>query len=156
MPARSTPAFVKRINKAAREEDYDADHRDETGEWVFKGNTSLPSLGSLFAPTPGRARLQIWPHAATLPLFRLMAGGTKTRFGRLRKGVASLLIVTISTPETDIYTPVAADTASPCSSMPESNTRCQEITSSTYSPPPLLALNEASLESFGAAWGRRM
>ena len=37
----SEQAFVKRINKAAREEDYDADHLGETGEWLFKGNTSL-------------------------------------------------------------------------------------------------------------------
>ncbi len=40
-------AFVRRINKAAREEDYDADHLDETGEWMFSYRSSLRALGSL-------------------------------------------------------------------------------------------------------------
>jgi hypothetical protein len=100
-------AFEKRINKAAREEDYDADHLGETGEWLFKGNSSLVSLGSL--------RTNIWrgtaadlaarDRIAIVPTYGWW--NKRPNLEGYIKASHYALIVTIDTPETDIYTPVA-------------------------------------------------
>lgn len=100
-------AFEKRINKAAREEDYDADHLGETGEWLLKGNSSLVSLGSL--------RTNIWrgtaadlaarDRIAIVPTYGWW--NKRPNLEGYIKASHYALIVTIDTPETDIYTPVA-------------------------------------------------
>lgn len=103
----SEQAFVKRINKAAREDDYDADHLGETGEWLFKGNTSLVSLGSL--------RTNVWRGTAADLAARGKIAVVPTygwwnkrpNLEGYLKASHYALIVTIRTPETDIYTPVA-------------------------------------------------
>ena len=100
-------AFVKLINKAAREEDYDANHLGETGEWMLKGNTSLRSLGSL--------RSNIWSGTAADLAARgqvvvVPTYGWWNKRPNLQgyvKACHYALIVSIRTPETDIYTPVA-------------------------------------------------
>lgn len=109
----SEQAFVKRINKAAREEDYDADHLGETGEWLFKGNTSLVSLGSL--------RSNIWrgtaadlaarDRIAVVPTYGWW--NKRPNLEGYIKASHYALVVTIATPETDIYTPVATQIGIP-------------------------------------------
>jgi hypothetical protein len=116
MPKRAqetTQAFVKRINKAAREDGYDADHLDETGEWMLKGNTSLPSLGSL--------RSNIWrgtaadlaarDHIAIVPTYGWW--NKRPNLEGYIKSTHYALVVTITTPDTDIYTPVATQIGVP-------------------------------------------
>jgi hypothetical protein len=104
----SLDAFQKRINKAEREEDYDdASHLDETGEWLFKHNTSLPSLGSLRTNTwSGSAiDLSVRHHIAVVPTYGWW--NKRPNLEGYMKSSHYALIATISTPDTDIYTPVA-------------------------------------------------
>lgn len=106
-------AFEKRINKAAREEDYDANHLDETGEWLFKGNSSIVSLGSL--------RTNIWrgtaadlaarDRIAVVPTYGWW--NKRPNLEGYIKASHYALVVTITTPETDIYTPVATEIGMP-------------------------------------------
>jgi hypothetical protein len=100
-------AFVKRINKEAREEGYDANHLDETGEWLFKANTSLVSLGSLRSNTwqGTAADLAARGHIAVVPTYGWW--NKRPNLGGYVKASHYALVVTIVTPETDIYTPVA-------------------------------------------------
>lgn len=109
----SEQAFIKRINKAAREDGYDADHLGETGEWLFKNNTSLVSLGSL--------RTNVWRGTAADLAARGKIAVVPTygwwnkrpNLEGYLKASHYALIVTIKTPETDIYTPVATTIGTP-------------------------------------------
>jgi hypothetical protein len=106
-------AFIKRINKAAREEDYDADHFGETGEWLFKGNSSLVSLGSV--------RTNVWRGTAADLAARGKIAVVPTygwwnkrpNLEGYLKASHYALVVTIETPETDIYTTVATQIGVP-------------------------------------------
>jgi len=103
----SEQAFIKRINKAAREDDYDADHLGETGEWLFKNNTSLVSLGSLRTNVwrGSAADLAARGKIAVVPTYGWW--NKRPNLEGYLKSSHYALIVTIETPETDIYTPVA-------------------------------------------------
>lgn len=109
----SVAAFEKRINKAAREKTYDAEHLSETGEWIFKGNTSLPSLGSLRSNIwKGRAvDLAARDHIAVVPTYGWW--NKRPNLHGYMKASHYALIATITTPETDIYTPVATEIGAP-------------------------------------------
>jgi hypothetical protein len=109
----TTQAFVRRINKAAREDDYDADHFGETGEWIFKNNTSLPSLGSLRSNIwRGKAAdLAARDHIAVVPTYGWW--NKRPNLEGYIKASHYALIVTITTPETDIYTAVATQIGVP-------------------------------------------
>ena len=101
--------FQTRINKAMRDDDYDADHRDETGSWLFKGNQALATLGSVHSNiwTGTAADLAARGHIAVFPTY-----GWWNRRPNLKgyeKSSRYALIATITTPETDIYTPVATE-----------------------------------------------
>ena len=103
----SVQAFQKRINKAEREDHYDADHLGETGEWRFKGNTSLPTLGSLRSNTWSGIAIDLAArdHITVVPTY-----GWWNKRPNLEGYVKSshyALIATITTPDTDIYTSVA-------------------------------------------------
>ena len=109
----SVVAFQKRINKAEREEDYDANHLGETGEWLFKGNTSLPTLGSLRSNTWSGSAIDLAAreHIAVVPTY-----GWWNKRPNLEGYVKSshyALIATITTPDTDIYTAVATQIGVP-------------------------------------------
>lgn len=103
----SAQAFEKRINKAAREQDYDADHFGDTGKWLLQWNSSLVSLGSV--------RTNIWQgtaadlaardRIAVVPTYGWW--NKRPNLEGYVKASHYALIVTIATPETDIYTPVA-------------------------------------------------
>jgi len=103
----SEQAFIKRINKAAREDDYDADHLGETGEWLFKNNTSLVSLGSLRTNVwrGSAADLAARGKIAVVPTYGWW--NKRPNLEGYLKASHYALIVSIETPETDIYTPVA-------------------------------------------------
>lgn len=99
--------FEQRVNKAARDEEYDGNNFGETGEWVFKGNDPLLTLGSI--------RSNIW-HGLAADLAARGHIGVYPTYGwwnkrpNLRgyeKASYYALVATITTPETDIYTPVA-------------------------------------------------
>lgn len=99
--------FEKRINKAAREEDYDADHRQESGVWQFKQSDSLTTSGCIHSNlwTGSAADLAARGHIAIFPTY-----GWWNKRPNLRaydKTSHYALVATITTPETDIYTPVA-------------------------------------------------
>jgi hypothetical protein len=106
-------AFQKRINKAIRDEDYDADHLDETGSWVFKGNQPMFSLGSIHSNTwTGQAAdLAAREFLAVHPTY-----GWWNRRPNLKgyeKDCKYSLVASITTPTTDIYTPVAVEIGTP-------------------------------------------
>ena len=105
-------AFVKRINKAAREEDYDADPIGETGEWLLKGN-SLVSLGSIRSNiwTGTAADLAARDRIAIVPTYGWW--NKRPNLEGYIKASHYALIVTIRTPETNIYTPVATQIGVP-------------------------------------------
>jgi hypothetical protein len=99
--------FQERINKAARDEDYEDDPHKETGAWQFKSNQSLSALGSVRSNvwTGKAADLATRGYIAVYPTY----GWWNKRPNLLgyEKSSHYALIATISTPETDIYTPVA-------------------------------------------------
>ncbi len=100
-------AFIKRINKAARQKDYDDEHRGETGEWMFPYRSPLRALGSLRSNVwrGTAADLAARGKIAVVPTY-----GWWNRRPNLEgyvKACHYALIVSITTPETDIYTPVA-------------------------------------------------
>lgn len=100
-------AFIRRINKAAREDGYDANPIGETGEWMFPYRSPLRALGSL--------RSNVWKGTAADLAARgkiavVPTYGWWNRRPNLEgyiKACHYALIVSITTPETDIYTPVA-------------------------------------------------
>ena len=106
-------AFVKRINKAAREDGYDDDPIGETGEWLFKGNSSLVSLGSIRTNTwkGTAADLAARDRIAVLPTYGWW--NKRPNLEGYIKASHYALVVTIETPATDIYTPVAAQVGVP-------------------------------------------
>lgn len=106
-------AFVKRINKAAREEDYDADPIGETGEWLFRHNSSLVSLGSIRSNIwkGSAADLAARDRIAVIPTYGWW--NKRPNLEGYVKASHYALVVTIRTPETDIYTPVATEIGVP-------------------------------------------
>lgn len=106
--ARETFAqFQKRINKAAREDDYDDDPLGETGTWLFKGNHPLSALGSVRSNMwQGEAAdLAARGYIAVYPTYGWW--NKRPNLKGYEKSSNYALVVTITTPETDIYTPVA-------------------------------------------------
>lgn len=106
--ARETLAqFQKRINKAARADDYDDDPLNETGTWLLKGNHPLSALGSIRCNTwTGEAAdLAARGHIAVYPTYGWW--NKRPNLKGYEKSSHYALVATITTPETDIYTPVA-------------------------------------------------
>ena len=108
-PLESVPAFEQRINRAAREEDYEAAGLGDPG-WRFGyANRSLTSIGSLHCDTwRGRAvDLASRGHIAVYPTMGWW--NKRPHLEGWKKSARYSLIVTIATPgvETNIYTPVA-------------------------------------------------
>jgi hypothetical protein len=99
--------FQQRINKAARDEDYDDDPINETGTWLFKGNQTLSALGSVRSNVwTGRAvDLAARGHITIYPTYGWW--NKRPNLQGYEKSSHYALMVTITTPETDIYTPVA-------------------------------------------------
>ncbi|GEP60429.1 S8 family peptidase [Reyranella soli] len=99
--------FEKRINKAVREDGYDADHRQESGEWTLRLNDSLTTTGSIHSNiwTGTAADLAARGHIAVFPTYGWW--NKRPNLNAFEKTSHYALIATISTPETDIYTPVA-------------------------------------------------
>ncbi len=109
----SSEAFIKRINKAVRETNYDSDHFEETGEWLFKGNSRLRSLGSLRSNTwtGTAADLAARGEIAVVPTYGWW--NKRPNLEGYEKECSYSLAVSITTPETDIYTPVATQIGVP-------------------------------------------
>jgi hypothetical protein len=103
----SVQQFQKRINKAAREDGYEADHHQDTGSWTFKQNLSLATSGSIHSNiwTGTAADLAARGHIAVFPTYGWW--NKRPNLNAYEKTSHYALIATISTPETDIYTPVA-------------------------------------------------
>jgi hypothetical protein len=103
----SVDRFRKRINKAAREDGYDDTAQQETGQWIFPLNGTLVSVGSvrsnLWAGTA--ADLAARGHIGIYPTYGWW--NKRPRLKGYEKSCRYALIVSITTPETDIYTPVA-------------------------------------------------
>ena len=99
--------FEERINKAARDDHYEDDPHKETGSWLFKSNQSLSSLGSVRSNvwTGKAADLAARGHIAVYPTYGWW--NKRPNLMGYEKSSQYALIATISTPETDIYTPVA-------------------------------------------------
>ncbi len=106
--AESLVAFEQRINRAARESDYDGDHLGETGSWTLKTNHWLTSSGSVHSNiwTGTAADLAARGHIAVFPTYGWW--NKRPNLEAWNKISHYALIVTIQTPETDIYTPVAS------------------------------------------------
>lgn len=106
--ARETvPQFEKRINKAARDEDYDADHRQESGSWQFRQPATLTTSGCIHSNlwTGSAADLAARGHIAIFPTYGWWNKRPNLRaYDRISHYA---LVATITTPETDIYTSVA-------------------------------------------------
>ncbi|MDX8404582.1 MAG: S8 family peptidase [Mariprofundus sp.] len=107
-PLESEPAFHQRINKQARDEEYQSGATQDSGEWML--GEKLCKNGSIHSDTwhGTAAELAARRHIAVFPV----AGWWKERSNLERWGKQAryALIVTIRTPEveTDIYTPVAS------------------------------------------------
>jgi hypothetical protein len=100
--------FQERINKAARTEDYADDPHNETGSWIFRSNQGLSALGSIRSNiwTGPAADLAARGYIAVYPTYGWW--NKRPNLGGYEKSSHYALIATITTPETDIYTPVAA------------------------------------------------
>jgi len=107
-PLESEQAFHQRINKQARDEEYQSGATQDSGEWTLGEN--LCKTGSIHSDTwhGTAAELAARRHIAVFPV----VGWWKERknLERWGKQARYALIVTIRTPEveTDIYTPVAS------------------------------------------------
>ena len=99
--------FQERINKAARDNDYDEDPINETGAWLFKGNQTLSALGSVRSNvwTGFAADLAARGYIAVYPTYGWW--NKRPNLQGYEKSSYYALVATITTPETDIYTPVA-------------------------------------------------
>lgn len=99
--------FQRRVNKAARDEEYEVDHRLDTGSWTFPWNRSLVSLGSVHSNKwkGTAADLANRGHIAVFPTYGWW--NKRPNLDAYEKTSHYALVVTITTPETDIYTPVA-------------------------------------------------
>jgi hypothetical protein len=100
-------AFQKRINKAAREDEYQGDHRQETGSWTFRQNHSLVTSGSIHSNIwqGTAADLAARGHIAVYPTYGWW--NKRPNLKAYEKTSKYALVATIATPETDIYTAVA-------------------------------------------------
>jgi hypothetical protein len=100
--------FEKRINKAARENNYDGDHRQESGSWQFNQTDSLMTSGSVHSNlwTGTAADLAARGHVAIFPTYGWW--NKRPNLKAYDKISHYALVVTITTPETDIYTSVAS------------------------------------------------
>jgi hypothetical protein len=105
----TVPQFQGRINRAVRDEDYDGDHRAETGAWLFKGNQALATLGSVHSNiwSGTAADLASRGHIGVFPTYGWW--NKRPNLKGYEKASNYALIATITTPETDIYTPVATE-----------------------------------------------
>ena len=107
-PLESEQAFHQRINKQARDEEYQSGSTQDSGDWMLGEN--LCKNGSIDSDTwhGTAAELATRRHIAVFPV----VGWWKERknLERWGKQARYALIVTIRTPEveTDIYTPVAS------------------------------------------------
>ncbi len=99
--------FQKRINKAAREDDYDDDPLNETGSWLIPSNHPLSALGSVRSNvwTGEAADLAARGHIAVYPTYGWW--NKRPNLKGYEKSTHYSLVATIMTPATDIYTPVA-------------------------------------------------
>jgi hypothetical protein len=97
--------FQQRVNKAARDEDYDP-HGD-TGSWLFKAHQGLSALGSVRSNTwtGSAADLAARGYIAIYPTYGWW--NKRPNLQGYEKSSHYALIATITTPETDIYTSVA-------------------------------------------------
>lgn len=106
-PTESLAEFKLRINAHDRDEDYDEDHANEAGTWDL--GTTGPTNGSIHSNVwrGSAAELANRSYVAVHPTI----GWWRTRpaENRFERSVRYTLIVSISTPDTevDIYTPVA-------------------------------------------------
>lgn len=102
--------FESRINKFAREEDYDSPGPRESGRWRFGYvHRSLSSLGSIHSDVWNGTAIDL-ASRDYIAVFPTMGWWSKRpQFEGWRKRARYSLIVTISTPNVgvDIYTPVA-------------------------------------------------
>lgn len=105
--------FQTRINKAARDKDYQPDHRDETGSWLFKGNQPLFTLGSVHSNiwTGTSADLSARGSMAVFPTYGWW--NKRPNLKGYERSSRYALVASITTPETDIYTPVATSIGVP-------------------------------------------
>jgi len=100
--------FQARVNRAARTDDYEGDDaHNETGKWFFGMNQTIATVGSVRSNswTGKAADLATRGFVAVYPTY-----GWWNKRPNLRgyeKSTNYALIATITTPETDIYTPVA-------------------------------------------------
>jgi hypothetical protein len=99
--------FEQRINKAAREVDHVDDPHNETGWWLIKGNQTLSALGSVRSNiwTGPAADLAARSYIAVYPTYGWW--NKRPNLKGYEKNSHYALVATITTPETDIYTPVA-------------------------------------------------
>ncbi|MBP5856696.1 S8 family peptidase [Marivibrio halodurans] len=99
--------FQERINKAARDEAHDGNHTGESGMWTLGRGQTLTTVGSIHSNiwTGTAADLAARGHIAVFPTYGWW--NKRPRLNAWNKTSNYALIVTIKTPETDIYTPVA-------------------------------------------------
>lgn len=101
--------FQQRINKAARDENYADDPHNETGNWLIKNNQTLSALGSVRSNiwTGSAADLAARGSIAVYPTYGWW--NKRPNLKGYEKSSHYALVATITTPETDIYTPVAIE-----------------------------------------------
>ena len=111
-PTETPGQFEDRINKASRSEDYVNPNNKDKGTWTI-ASRSLKTLGSLHSDTwTGRAAdLANCGIIAVYPTYGWWA--RRPRLNAYDNEARYALIATITTPETDIYTPVASQIAVP-------------------------------------------
>lgn len=105
--------FRSRINKVDREKGDEADAHKETGSWMFKAAHGIYSLGSVHTNTwTGKAAdLAAREYMAVFPTYGWW--NRRPNMKAYEKTSHYALIATITTPEVDIYTPVATSIGIP-------------------------------------------
>jgi Subtilase family len=106
----TTPQFESRINKYARDEEYEGGGPQDTGRWMFGyGGRSFTSVGSVHSDTwtGTAADLAARGHIAIFPTLGWWS--KRPNLSGWKKRARYSLVVSISTPSeaVDIYTPVA-------------------------------------------------
>lgn len=103
----SLSQFQKRINKAAREEDYDESHFGESGAWTLRPDHRLTTSGSIHSNIweGTAAELAARGHIAVFPTYGWW--NKRPNLNAWEKTSSYALVATIRTPANDIYTPVA-------------------------------------------------
>ena len=97
--------FQQRVNKAARDEDYDP-HGD-TGSWLFKPHDGLWALGSVRSNTWTGSAADLAARGCIVVFPTYGWWNKRPNLEGYTKSSHYALIATITTPEIDIYTPVA-------------------------------------------------